>query len=284
MCRLVAYFGRHRIPMSSVLDEPTNSLIKQSRTAREGKTGLNADGFGVSWYGAGHDDYPGMFKSIQPAWNDSNLKSLASSVSSHCFLGHVRASTVGDVNMYNCHPFAFNKFSFVHNGTIREFSAIRRALLASLSDESYDLVKGRTDSEAFFALMADIHQKNFQQPTLETLSEAFREALMVLKALQAKQKMNPIMRLNTVFTDGQKMVATRYISDINEIPLSLHYALGDVNQDPDSPILMDQTDDTPSAILIASEVLTDFADNWVEVPINHILQVSADLHVNIEKI
>ena len=118
MCRFAAYLGKKPITLARIIDKPSHSLINQSRKARIGTFGLNADGFGIAWYNQNIDPIPAIFKSIQPAWNDQNLRHITSKVESTCFIGHVRASTIGNVNTVNCHPFSFENFAFVHNGTI----------------------------------------------------------------------------------------------------------------------------------------------------------------------
>ena len=144
MCRLVAYFGKEKILIQDLLVTPENSLIKQSHRAREGGHGINADGFGIAWYDFSLDHKPGLFKSIQPAWNDYNLKHLARKISSNCFLAHVRASTVGDVLQSNCHPFAYKEFSMVHNGTIRNFNQYKMQFIEKMGVELFLKIKGNT--------------------------------------------------------------------------------------------------------------------------------------------
>src|SRR6056300_1646366 len=112
MCRFLTYFSNQPILLENLLDKPTNSLIKQSHEAKEGTHGVNADGFGIAWYDFDIDSHPGVFKSIQPAWNDNNLIHLSQKIRSPCFLAHVRASTIGDVNQNNCHPFAYENYAF----------------------------------------------------------------------------------------------------------------------------------------------------------------------------
>ena len=153
MCRLVGVMSRRAIVMADILEGPENSLISQSKAAREGLHGINADGFGVAWFDHSFDQEAGAFKSIQPAWNDSNLRHLISKIRSNCFIGHVRASTVGDVAFSNCHPFTYQQCAMAHNGTIREFASLRRQVLAELDDDIFENVKGNTDSEHFFALI-----------------------------------------------------------------------------------------------------------------------------------
>ena len=129
MCRFVAYHGKKPILLKTILTEWPNCLISQSKEAKESTTCLNGDGFGIGWYNREINDEPALFRSVRPAWNDANLMSIASKVLSNCSVAHIRASTVGDVALANCHPFTYKDFLFVHNGTVHNFSAIRKKLL-----------------------------------------------------------------------------------------------------------------------------------------------------------
>lgn len=281
MCRFVAYLGKKPVVLNEIIDFPENSLINQSRRAREGNFGLNADGFGIGWYDHMIDDEPGIYKSIQPAWNDSNLKHIAAKVRSTCFLGHVRASTIGDVSTANSHPFYYNQFSFVHNGTIQGIDLIRRQLLNSLSDQRFRLLKGQTDSELFFALLMDILYCKTHQFDLDTIARSFLDAIEKINYLK-KDKPQDITRLNTVLTDGKKLIATRYISNVEQKSLSLYYAVGDYIDTTKRQGIMCQSYHSTGALLIASEPLTDSAKEWNEIPLNHMLLVDEKLNINIK--
>jgi glutamine amidotransferase len=101
MCRWLAYYGKP-VRMDKVLFGPQHSLIEQSLSSRMGAEPTNGDGFGIGWYSASGE--PGIFKSMEPAWNDRNLRELAGHVESHLFLAHVRATTGTPVQQTNCHP------------------------------------------------------------------------------------------------------------------------------------------------------------------------------------
>ena len=123
MCSWAAYIGAS-IYLSDILSAPNHSLIKQSKAADEGKARLNADGFGVAWYGELR--VPGLFEYVHPAWSDANLKSISKQVKSSLFLAHVRASTGSAVSRNNCHPFTVENWSFMHNGLVGGFDLIRK--------------------------------------------------------------------------------------------------------------------------------------------------------------
>ena len=265
MCRFVAYLAKDPILLADLIEKPENSLIKQSRHARGTKTGLNADGVGVGWYDRNIDHLPATFKSILPAWNDENLKHLVTKVRSSCFVGHVRASTVGDVTLHNCHPFTYQQWLFAHNGTVRGFDKIKRKVISLLDEEIFKNIRGQTDSEYVLALIVN-ELKKFKIVTLEYMLKATRQAIHQLNELQQLFNNNQIMKLNSVLTDGEQLIATRYVSDQNSEPLSLYYVVD------------------AGGITVASEPLTDYHTHWRELPLNHFLTADKDLTVKIEKI
>ena len=79
MCRWLAYSGSP-ITLKSVLLEPEYSLIDQSLHAQMGVETTNGDGLSIGWYG--DSKHPGIYRSINPAWNDQNLREFAEHVKS----------------------------------------------------------------------------------------------------------------------------------------------------------------------------------------------------------
>ena len=149
MCRWIAYSGGP-VYLEELLFKPKNSLIDQSLAARSGATTTNGDGFGVGWYGTGVT--PGLYKGVQPAWSDENLLDLASQIKSPMFMAHVRATTGTAVQRTNCHPFRHDRVLFQHNGSIREFSRVKRDLMFAISPDLFPGISGSTDSEIMFYL------------------------------------------------------------------------------------------------------------------------------------
>jgi predicted glutamine amidotransferase len=101
MCRWLAYSGSP-ILLEELLLKTDHSLIDQSLHARLGVETTNGDGFGVGWYGAANADTPAVFRSVEPAWNDRNLREVAAHVASPLFLAHIRASTGTVVQQTKC--------------------------------------------------------------------------------------------------------------------------------------------------------------------------------------
>jgi glutamine amidotransferase len=104
--------------------KPDHSLIDQSLHARLGATTTNGDGFGMGWYDAAKT--PGVYHSIEPAWNDHNLRDLAQHITSPLVFAHIRASTGTAVQQTNCHPFRYGRWLWMHNGQLDEFNSVKR--------------------------------------------------------------------------------------------------------------------------------------------------------------
>ena len=196
MCRLAAYSGPS-IPLENIIICPRHSLLEQSQHATEAKLAVNGDGFGVAWYG--EPERPGIYKDVLPAWADENLTNLCRMVQSRLFLAHVRASTVGETSRPNCHPFAFGKWSFCHNGQVPHFADVRRKLEAALPDEQYAARRGSTDSEMIFlTLLAN-----------GLNDDPDRAMALTLDQFGIGDK--PV-KITCVFTDGIKVYGFRHAS------------------------------------------------------------------------
>ena len=225
----------------------------------------------MAWYDRSVNNCPGVFKSTQPAWNDNNLKHLASKVRSNCFLAHVRASTVGDVVLNNCHPFTHDQYAFVHNGTIRHFENIRRQIIGELDDSLFNEVKAQTDSEHLFFLIMQYLRSSKKTTAEEAVIQAFSRVV----AMQHAEDGGNFSRLNIAMTDGEICIATRYVSK-GEESLSLYYAVGKAIDGTDDDNLMLEGKES-GAIVVASEPLTDYLEEWHEIPENHYMIADSSL-------
>src|SRR5688500_8039614 len=118
MCRWLSYSGSP-VLLEDLLYKPANSLVVQSKYSQLGAETVNGDGFGVGWYGS--QETPGIYRSIEPAWNDLNLKELSAHASASRVFAHIRASTGSPVQQTNCHPFRSENWLWMHNGAIASF-------------------------------------------------------------------------------------------------------------------------------------------------------------------
>ena len=141
MCRWLVFLSEEDFLLADVVIEPANSLIKQSfdggfhpGLCETNNMVLNADGFGLGWYGRSG---AAIFRSVTPAWNNRNLRELCRSVESSCVFAHVRAATPGSViSESNCHPFRCGPLLFQHNGHIEQYARIKRRVLAEARSPS----------------------------------------------------------------------------------------------------------------------------------------------------
>jgi len=266
MCRFTLYLGPP-LRLSSLLLDPSHSLIRQSTHSYEREEPLNGDGFGVGWYTPEFSEEPAVFRSITPAWNNRNLHNLARVMSSSCILAHVRAATQSSgVNEANCHPFRFGKYVCMHNGDVGNFRKVRRKLLDSVCDEAFSNVYGSTDSEHFFAVLID-----------ELLKRRVITAMDIAAALDgAIQRVVDIVNtygdgepsyLNVAIADGQNAVVSRYSNDPDFVPETLYYYSGELYE------CCAQDRLGSEAVLVSSERLTEDT-GWQTVPPNHLVVLS----------
>lgn len=248
MCRIAAYFGNQELLLEELLVKPENSLVKQSHRIRDNGKGLHADGFGVSWYNFALDNEPGIFKSVQPAWNDYNIHHLAKKISSNCMLAHVRSSTVGDVILSNCHPFSHEDYSMIHNGTIRNFDRYKMQLIQEIDQDLFLKVKGNTDTELFFYLIITY---------LRRCSNLIKAVRMAVDWVVNIQEDEDLSRINIVISNGFELLATRFATKTE--PLSLKYRCNESGD-----------------YYVASEPLDAEPGLWHELDNNQFLYVNRD--------
>jgi predicted glutamine amidotransferase len=278
----MAYKGTP-IVIDKLLYQPKNSLINQSFHAREIEEPLNGDGFGVGWYVPELNDEPITFVSVNPAWNNRNLRNLAPRIRTDCMVAHVRAASVGDVSESNCHPFQYKNLLMAHNGGVENFGLIKRHLREPLSDDMYNWIKGQTDSEHIFAFLINYLNKNHKVISADAVAEGFEYTFRELKKMMAEQGVKEEAYLNMVVTNGLFFVGTRYVTDPKEEPLTLYHSEGSRFVVEDGITRMFAPEDDDEAVLVVSEKLTD-DDNWTMIPKNHLVIVEQTLNVRIKPI
>ncbi len=254
MCRWLAYSGSP-ILMKEVLYGGTNSLVGQSLHSRLGAEPTNGDGFGVGWYGA--PDTPGVFHSIEPAWNDENLRELSGHISSPLFFTHIRAAIGSAVQQTNCHPFRHGHWLFMHNGYINEFAEIKRDLILAVDPSLYREIKGQADTEVLFYLALTFGLED-DPPA------AVAQAIGLVEAAAERHDVPNPFQGTVATTDGESIWAFRYSSEHNS--RSLFYTTDVPTLRKLYPDREDLGQFSDNARLIVSEPLGDVAGVWNEVP------------------
>lgn len=284
MCRFLAYKGR-QIFLSDLLTRSEQSLIRQSFHARERKEPLNGDGFGVGWYAQEVDPAPCVFTSVQPAWANRNLRRLAEKIRSTCVFAHVRAASPGTpVTELNCHPFQYGNFLWMHNGRIADFRKIKRTLRKHLDDEFYDLIQGTTDSEHVFALFLNELSGRLEDYDLDDLRHALTRTIRLLEKWLDRSGVVENSSLNFCLTDGNSLLATKYVTNPSAQPQSLYFSRGERFELSEGHYRMIRRGDLTGAVIIASEPLTDEREDWEAVPLNHCISVSPELGLDVQPV
>jgi glutamine amidotransferase len=254
MCRWLAYSGSP-VLLEDLLYKPAHSLIDQSLHSRLGATTTNGDGFGIGWYGVG--DTPGVFHSVEPAWNDRNLADLARHLESPLVFAHIRASTGSAIQQTNCHPFRRGRWLWMHNGLIREFPTVKRDLAFAVDPSLYPEIEGSTDSELFFFLALTLGLED-DPPT------AVERAVGLIEETGRRHGVDDPIQMTVATTDGDSIWAFRYSSEGTSRSLFFSTAVERLRAAyPDNPVLQRVSDE---ARLIVSEPLGDLAGAWNEVP------------------
>ena len=238
MCRWAAYAGEP-IYLEDIVSRPGHSLIHQSHCATQCHSAINADGFGIAWYGDRPE--PGLYRDILPAWSDPNLRSLTAQVKSRLFLAHVRASTGTATSRNNCHPFVHGTWSFMHNGQIGGYDSFRRDADMMIPEDLYPHRKGATDSEALF--LVALAEGLAQDPR-----GALERAAARFIALSRAKGAAPHLRMTAALSDGQRLYAVRYATDEA------------------APTLYHRWSERRQGMAVVSEPLESDEGGWTEVP------------------
>jgi glutamine amidotransferase len=257
MCRWLAYSGTP-IKLEELLLKRDHSLIDQSLHSRMGATTTNGDGFGVGWYDG--DETPHVYRSTAPAWNNRNLKELASAIKSPLFFAHIRASTGSAIQETNTHPFRYGKWLWMHNGLIRDFPKVHRTFSNTIDDKYFNSIEGTTDSETMFYLALTFGLESDPVAAVEQMVGFVEET-------GHKHDIEQPIQMTIATTDGSSIWAFRYSSEgdsrslwfstrMDELKL-LYPALHELEA------LSDETR------VIVSEPLGDLPGAWNEAPEAH---------------
>ncbi|KZF20215.1 N-terminal nucleophile aminohydrolase [Xylona heveae TC161] len=319
MCRWFAYVSdTEPCILEDVLIHPQHSLTKQvnehyfpgllshepgaSTTKQEIKIRnalYNMDGMGMAWYTNARQAFdeckglrPAVYKTISTPLNDFNFRSLAANTSTKACFAHIRAASGGVVSPVNNHPFIFGRHAFMHNGTVENFTLIRRELCTFIEADCFANIKGSTDSEHLAALymtfLTDGQGKAAweRQYPLAKMKDALQKAIMLVLALQQKQ-FGPAV--------AESLVACRFRNHKSEQPPSLYYSTtagvtlnrkypGDPDGQHENECATCRPRDHGPHVIVASEPSTYKREEWTLVPKNNVLTADRDGNVTVEPI
>ena len=256
MCRWMAYFG-DPILANDLLYRPQHSIIDQSLHAELGGFTTNGDGFGIGWYGDGGGTAPAVFKSTHPAWNDENLREVATQIRTPLLFAHVRASSGTPVQRSNCHPFRYGRWLWMHNGSLAGFQEVKHDLVMQVDASLYPRIEGSTDTETLFFLALTFG-------LTDDPPAAVARAVGLVEDVGRRHGVEHPVHMTVATTDGESIWVFRYSSE--KATSSLYYST-EISQlrrlYPELEVLDGLGDDTR---LIVSEPLRDLPGAWNEVP------------------
>jgi glutamine amidotransferase len=250
----MAWLGQP-VLVDELLFQTEHGIVDQSRHSRLGAEPMNADGFGLGWYGAG--DGPAVYRSVSPAWSDENLRELAGHVEAPLFLAHIRAAIGSPVQQTNCHPFRHGNWLFVHNGYIADFEALRRDLMLEIDPARFSDVEGSTDTEVVFHLALTLGLEDDPIGALERTVE-------LVEQIARRGGHETLVQATFGVSDGTTLWAVRYATEGDARSL---FATSDVEaiqqMHPDNERFARLSADDR---LVVSEPFSDLPGVWREIP------------------
>ena len=254
MCRWLAYSGSP-ILIERALYAPAHSLIDQSLHSQLGAEATNGDGFGIGWYD--ESPTPGVFRSIEPAWNDQNLRELAGHVTSGHFFAHIRAAIGSPVQQTNCHPFRHGRWLFMHNGYVAELARLRRDLMLAIDESLFPEISGTADTEILFYLALTFGLEG--DPP-----DAIARTIGLVEEVGHRRGVKYPFQGTIATTDGERMWAFRYSSEGKSRSLFFTTHVPTLRALYPHLEVLDEVSD--EARLIVSEPIGQVPGAWNEVP------------------
>ncbi len=200
---------------------------------------------------------PALFKSVDPAWNDQNLREIASQVRTPLFLAHVRASTGTPVQRTNCHPFRQGRWLWMHNGALRGFHETKRELLAAVDPSLFPDIEGSTDSEALFFLALTFG-------LVDDPFTAVSRAVGFVEKVGREHGIDDPVQMTVATTNGESLWVFRYSSEGKSRSLFFSTKVASLRQlHPEVEVLHRLSDE---ARFVVSEPLRDLPGAWNEMP------------------
>lgn len=254
MCRWLAYSG-DPVLLRELLYRPAHSLIDQSLHSRLGAETTNGDGFGLGWYGK--PSTPAVFRSVEPAWNERNLRELAEHVTSATVFAHISGLPPAAPCSRPTVIRSGGRWLWMHKGFLGDFGRIKRDLVLEIDPRLYTEIEGSTDSEVFFHLALTYGLE--QDPPA-----AVERAVGFIEEVGRAHGVEQRVQMTVATTDGERIWAFRYASKgparslfFSADPRTLQAKY------PDNPVIAGLGKDTR---LVVSELLGDLTGAWQEIP------------------
>lgn len=205
MCRIFGF--------RSVLFSKVHSSLVSAENALMGQSRRHPDGWGLVYYIA---DTPHVVKSTVTAESDDLFRHVSGIVTSQTVLAHIRKATHGKLTILNTHPFQYGRWTFAHNGNIKQFDHVKKELMEQVAKDLRPYCLGETDSEVIFHLMlteinklVNIHEHHPDMSlVMKGISNAVTRICEIIGDLSIKETGIPSENyLTFVISNGPIMIA-----------------------------------------------------------------------------
>jgi predicted glutamine amidotransferase len=205
MCRIFGF--------RSVLFSKVHSSLVSAENALMGQSKRHPDGWGLVYYIA---DTPHVVKSTVTAESDDLFRHVSGIVTSQTVLAHIRKATHGKLTLLNTHPFQYGRWTFAHNGNVKQFDHVKKVLIEEVGKDLKPYCLGETDSEVVFHLILSYISKHVNlhahHPDLNLvmrgISEAVSRICEIIGPLSIKDSGIPSENyLTFVISNGPIMIA-----------------------------------------------------------------------------
>ena len=260
MCRLFGFRSAVPAAVHPALVTEKNSLVIQSKEHK--------DGWGIAAYGV--EPRPSVAHGVGPAHSDPDFHRVSSLVSSHTVVAHVRLASVGAVELRNSHPFLYGRWSFVHNGTLKNYEQHRQALEALIRPDLRANIQGTTDSERCFHIFLTRLASRVRLEEAVHVQDVARAVAETMELVSGITDPAGTERsaMNFLVTNGEVMVASRRNRTL---------FLSDGSRSTPYQAALLQHGARLNQILIASEALCGNHTAWNEVSEDEVVGVDGQL-------
>ncbi len=172
----------------------------------------------------------------------------------------------------------------MHNGYLASFEKMRKTIIALIDDEVYRFVQGTSDSEHCFGLFLTELLKDGPLQSRASpiqMQNAMSRTLRLLESICSKHNVPDGSMLNFCVSDGDTVIATKHV--IGSGPAaSLYFSCGsgwEAVKGRRGQYRMARHDRREEVVIVASEKLTDEAEDWINIPRNHMVVITPSLNV-----
>ena len=266
MCRLYAFRSTEDTKVECTLVHSQNALMTQSEQDQSGLS--HSHGWGIVTY----DGQETQDKQAWAAYHGEHFKQSAAKVYANLVLAHVRRATVGEPSAVNTHPFKYQQWAFVHNGTIPSFKKVQPKLLEAMGPQHQQRIRGETDSEHLFHYAMSLTER-FPERTLESIvRQVVNDTLGWIKEASATAKPG----LNLVLTDGDLIAGSRLGRTLYYVERSGVYDCEICG----FPHIHHESNHNHRAVVVASEPLTH--EDWIPFPDECTSQITNTAELSID--